>query len=184
MTSSRKLLYNCWTPIYTRMLSFTKTFLLVLVERSSKIFKCLCNRKLISEKELYYFTCSSTKATNLGVLYLLPKIHKRLSSVPGIPVISNCGTPTGKVSEYLNHILERVMEESWSYVKNFGDFPKKAKHLGKITYRAILVTTDVVGLFPNIIRKTGLETLRRRLNERETSKTPTEDIVQMAEIFL
>ena len=36
------------------------------------------------------------KATNLGCLYLLSKIHKYLSEVPGRPVISNCGTPMEK----------------------------------------------------------------------------------------
>ena len=43
-----------------------------------------------------------SKATNLGKLYLLLKIHKRLENVPGRPVISNCGTPAEKVSEFLD----------------------------------------------------------------------------------
>ena len=38
------------------------------------------------------------KVTNLGKLYFLPKIYKKLFDVPGWPVISNCGTPTEKVS--------------------------------------------------------------------------------------
>ena len=33
-------------------------------------------------------------------MYLLPKIHKGLSGVPGKLVISNCGMPTEKVSEF------------------------------------------------------------------------------------
>ena len=70
-----------------------------LVEKSNKIFSRLCSRKLISEKELKYFTYSFKKATDLGKLYFLPKIHKRLSSVPVRPVISNCVTPTEKISE-------------------------------------------------------------------------------------
>ena len=37
---------------------------------------------------------------NLGKLYLIPTIHKRLESVPGRPVISNCVTTIGKVSEF------------------------------------------------------------------------------------
>ena len=155
-----------------------------LVEKSSKIFNQLCSRKLISEKELKYFTYSFKKATNLGKLYFLPKIHKRLRSVPGRPVISNCGTPTEKVSEYLDHILKPVMQESWSYIKDSGDFLKKVKHLGKIPDGAILVTADVVGLYPSIPHKAGLEALRRRLNKRETFEIPTEDIVQMAEFVL
>ena len=99
--------------------------------------------------------------------------------MPGRPIISNCGTPT-EVSEYLDHILKPVMQESWPYIQDSGDFLKKVKYLGRIPDGVILVTADVVGLYPSIPHKAGLETLRRRLNERETS----EDIVQMTEFVL
>ena len=56
----------------------------------------------MTEKELKYFTYGYQKATNLSKMYLLPKIHKRLSNIPGTPVISNCGTPAEKVSEFLD----------------------------------------------------------------------------------
>ena len=61
-----------------------------------------------------YFTIDFKKATNLGKLYLLAKIHKRLSEVPIRLVISNCGTPTEKVSEFLDSELKSVMQEGWS----------------------------------------------------------------------
>ena len=87
-----------------------RKFFTSLVERSNKRFNHLCNLKLISEKELKYFTFNSfKKATNLVKSYFLPKIHKDLSSVPGKPVISNCGTPAAKISEYLDHISKLVM---------------------------------------------------------------------------
>ena len=38
----------------------------------------------------------------LGKFYLLSKIHKSLENVPGLPVISNCGTVTEKISEFLD----------------------------------------------------------------------------------
>ena len=41
--------------------------------------------------------------------YLQPKIQKILFGVPGHPVIFNCGTATEKVSEFLQHHLESVM---------------------------------------------------------------------------
>ena len=49
----------------------------------------------ITEKELKYFTYECQKATNLGKMYLLPNL-------PGRPFISNCVTPTEKVSEFLD----------------------------------------------------------------------------------
>ena len=171
------------TNIYEDV-NFNENILTGLVERSNKIFSRLCSRKLISEKELKYFTYSFKKATNLGKLYFLPKIHKRLSSVPGRPVISNCGTRTEKISEYLDHILKPVMQESWSCIKDFGDFFKKARNLGHIPDGNFLVTADVVHPYPSILHKAALEALRRRLNKRETFQIPTEDIVQMPEFVL
>ena len=80
--------------------------------------------------------------------------------------------------------MKPVIQESWSYIKDSGDFLKKVKHLGQIPDGAILVTADVVGLYPSIPHKAGLEALRRTLKKRETFEIPTEDIVQMAEFVL
>ena len=70
--------------------------------------------------------------------------------MPGRQVISNCGTPTEKFSEYSDHILKPVMLESWLYIKDSGNTLMNLKHLGQITDGAILVTADVVDLYPNI----------------------------------
>ena len=68
-----------------------------------------------------YFMYEYNKVTNSGKLYLLPKIQKRLYDVPGRTVISNCGTPTEKVSEFLDHHLKPMMQEGWSYIKDTED---------------------------------------------------------------
>ena len=67
-----------------------------LVEKSNSLFEDLKKKTIITEKEKNYFKFNFKKATNVGKLYLLPKIHKRLSNVPGRPVISNSGTPHRK----------------------------------------------------------------------------------------
>ena len=64
----------------------------------------------ISEKEMKYFAYDYKNASNLGKLFFLPKIQKRLSNVPGRPVISNCGTPSEKLSEFLDYNLKPVMK--------------------------------------------------------------------------
>ena len=144
----------------------------------------MCSHKLISEKELKYFPYNFKKATNLGISYFLPKIQKRLSAVLGRPLISNCSTPTEKVSEYLDYILKPIMQDSWSYMEDSSDFLKKVKNSGKNPEGTILVTADVIKLYPSISFEAGLEALRKRLNERDSPKVPTEKIVQMAGFVL
>ena len=82
--------------------------------------------------------------------------------MPGCPVISNCGNPTKKVSEFLDHHLQPVMKEGKSYIKDTADFLDKLKDLGEIRDGAILVTADVVGLYPSIPHTEGLEVLRKQ----------------------
>ena len=106
--------------------------------------------------------------------------------MPRKPVISNCGTPTEKFSEYLDNILKPIMLERWLYIKDSGNILMNLKHLGQITDGAILVTADVVGLYPNIPHKAVLETLTRRFIDTSeiTPGTLTEETVQITEFVL
>ena len=124
--------------------NFRDRILRDLVDKSNKIFRSLKSQGKITEKELKYITYEYQKATNLRKMYLLPKIHKRLSNVPGRPVILNCGTPTEKVSEFLDFQLKPVMQSSKSCIKDSGDFVRKIKDIQYIPSNAILVTADVV----------------------------------------
>ena len=99
-------------------------------------------------------------------------------------MISNCGSPTEKVSEFLDSELKSVMQEGWSYIKDSGDFIKKLKNIDHIPQDAIMVTADVVGLYPSIPHDAGLEALRKALDNRENKKISTHDLAKMAEFVL
>ena len=58
-------------------ISFIEKLLTDLVERSDQIFHSLKRKGLITDKQLKYFLYNYKKATDLGKLYLLPKICKR-----------------------------------------------------------------------------------------------------------
>lgn len=62
-------------------------------------------KRIITEK-LKYITYQYKKAGNLGKMYLLPKIHNRLSNVVGRVVSSKCVMPSEKVSEVLDYHLK------------------------------------------------------------------------------
>ena len=117
---------------YVEVKNYKEKLLVDLTEKSNEIFKKLCNKKVITEKELKYFTYSFKNASYLGKMYLLPKIHKRLYNVPGRQVISNSGTPTEKMSEFLDHHLQLVMKGGRSCVKDTNHFLEKLKELGKV----------------------------------------------------
>ena len=126
-----------------------------------------------------YFTYKYKKSTNLGKIYLLPKTHKRLNSVRGRPVISTCGAPTEKASEFLHFHLKRFMQNGASYINDSNKFINKIKKID-IPNDALLVTAAVVGLYPSIPHKVGLKALRNDLENRNYKEIPTENLVKMA----
>ena len=137
----------------------------------------------MTEKQLKYFT-NIKKPTDLGKMCLFPKIHKGLHDVPGRSVISNCGTTTEKLLEFLNNQLKEVMQNGWSYIKDSNDSIKKIKHLKSIPDNALLVTADAVRLSPSIPPEAGLKALKEVLDRREEKKISTKVLVKIAEFVL
>ena len=131
-----------------------------------------------------YFLYDYKNATNLGTLYILSKIHKRLFTLPGHPVISNCGTPTEKASEFLDRHLKPVMQSSRSCTKDSGDFLRKIKQIGNLPENSILVTVDVVGLYPSIPHELGLKVLEEALEKRKSKQISTDDLIKLAKFVL
>ena len=76
------------------------------------------------------------------------------------------------------------MQEGASYIKDTGHFLKILKDLGKLPKGALLVTADVVGLYPSIPHEDGLRAIRKKLDSRQNKKVPTEDLITMANFVL
>ena len=130
----------------SKSVNFKEKLLTDLVDSSNNMFLNLKRKGLISQKELRYFTYEFKKSTNLGKLYLLPKIYTRLSDAPGRPVISNCGMPNGKTSGFVDFHLTLMMQNGWSYIRDSNDLINKINNLKNIPSNSILVIADVVGL--------------------------------------
>ena len=76
------------------------------------------------------------------------------------------------------------MKQGESYIKDTGDFLEKLKRVEGIPKGAILVTADVVGLYPSIPHDGGLEILRKQYDKFKDKMVPTEDIIKMADSVL
>ena len=87
-----------------------------------------------------------------------------LLNVTGILVIWNCGTPTEKVSKFLDFYLRIVTQSGKAYIKDSGDFIRKIKSIQFIPSNAILVTAKLVGLYPSIPHEFGLKALKNILD--------------------
>ena len=137
----------------------------------------------ILDNNLKYFTYEFKKVTNLGKFYFLPKIHKHLENVPGRSIISNCGALTEKASEFLDSHLKSVMQNGASYIKDSNDFKSKIKNID-IPNDALLVTADVVGIYPSIPHEASLSALKEALDKRTRKEIPTENLIKMVEFVL
>ena len=71
------------------------------------------------------------------------------------------------------------MQNSWSYIKDSGDFLKEIGSVGNIPEKSILVTVNVAGLYPNILHNAGLKALHNMLESSGHKAASTEVLVPM-----
>ena len=76
------------------------------------------------------------------------------------------------------------MQSDWSYLKDSGNFLNKTKNLSCLPDSAILVATDIVGLYPTIPHEASLKTLREALKKENEKSIPKEDLVNITEFVL
>ena len=76
------------------------------------------------------------------------------------------------------------MKKGNSYIKDTGDFLEKLRAIREIPKEAILVKTDVVGLYPSIPHDESLKVLRNQYDKFIDKTVPTEGIIKMDEFVL
>ena len=82
----------------------------------------------------------------------------------------------------MDYHLKSLMQMGWLYIKDSGDF--KTQNLILMLENAILVTMDVVGLYPSIPHETGLKSLSEVLDKREQNTIATSELIRMADFVL
>ena len=56
----------------------------------------------------------------IPIFYTLKKIHK--PALPGGPIILGCDIPTERISSFLDHILQLIVQAQKSYLKDTTQF--------------------------------------------------------------
>ena len=76
------------------------------------------------------------------------------------------------------------MQSSCSYIKDSGNFLRNIKQTGNLPENSILVTSDVVGLYPSIPHELGLKALEEALEKREPKQISTDNLIKLAKVLL
>ena len=99
-------------------------------------------------------------------------------------MISNSSFFTENISAFLDFYLQPLAKEVKSYIKDTNDFLKKLSELPPLKKDALLCTVDVVGLYPNIPHKDGIEALKKVLDSRKNKTVSTESLLELTKLVL
>ena len=86
----------------------------------------LFNKTIITtikdEIEANNLPANATSLINLHprapTFYMLPKIHKQQTPVPGRPIVSSISCPTSQIAKFLDAILSPLVEQQPTYIKD------------------------------------------------------------------
>ena len=140
------------------------------------VLRDMFNLKEIDQKIMNYLT---VKKPQLGRFYLLPKIHKRTINVPGRPVISNNGTATERISSFLDFNLKNIIPTIPHISEDTQDFLYRIEQLQNIPEGTLLVSFDVVGLYPHVHYDEGLQNMKTHLDKRKDQSVKSENLYKL-----
>ena len=137
------------------------------------------DKKIISE-QTYKFLSEGGIRT---IFFLLPKIHKNLVEPPGRPIVSSIDSPTERISMMLDIILQLLLVETKSYIKDTPDFLRKLDRI-KILLPENFFTLDVKSLYTNIPLEESLDIMEREFFPKTNCDIPIEYLRRMLELVL
>ena len=122
--------------------------------------------------------------------YMLPKIHKPRHKWPqpdrmpdGRPVVSNSGSESIRVAQYIDSFLRPITTRHPSYLKDTYDFVGKIRHQ-RIPPGAFLVTGDVTALYTNMTHERMLNVTRRQFERFPVAGRPDQHLLDLLDVTL
>jgi len=157
------------------------------ISKINDILESMKSEKFISEKQLHFLRAKDTDRAR--TFYLLPKIHKPREKWPqdnmpeGRPIVSDCGSESYRVSQYIDSFIRPISIRHSSYIKDTYDFVSKIRGQ-EIPKNALLVTGDVSSLYTNMHIDRTLEVIKNALTRFPDPQRPDDFIMRLLEITL
>ncbi|XP_073821583.1 uncharacterized protein [Musca autumnalis] len=137
----------------------------ILQNKNNLLVEKLFKLGIINEAEKYKLTNKTSTAPRL---YGLPKIHK--DGNPLRPICSTINSPANGLCKYVVDILKNLTVDSIYNVKDAKDFKTKIENI-KINPDEVLISFDVVSLFPSIPVNLVLNTIEDKWDTIKTHTT-------------
>ena len=158
------------------------------VKPINDILEEMASLQVISEKQLMFLRAKESDRQR--IFYLLPKIHKPRDKWPqanrmpeGRPIVSDCGSESYRVSQYIDSFIRPISTRHPSYIKDTYDFVSKVRNQ-RIPSNAFLVTGDVTALYTNMHIDRTIEVVRQALIKHPVCGRPDDHIIKLLEITL
>ena len=143
-----------------------------MVEETSKKVRKIIT-ELYQEKHIHEMTFKSLSQTlnppRIPVFYTLTKTHKVNLSSP--PIISGCDSPTERISAFVDTLLQPIMKEQQSYIKDTIQFINFIEGT-TVPQNATLDSMDVTSLYTNIPQEEGITTICHAYDTFYTATPP------------
>lgn len=172
---------NHYRPLSRSLQSETQVLIRGIVED-------LYRKKYISSKQRFYLF--GPYPPRPRKFYLLPKIHKDPGTwtvphkiPPGRPIVSDCGSESYRVAEYIDHFLNPLSQRHESYIKDTYEFVNKIKTIS-VPAGALLFTIDIDALYTNINTHLGLQAVAQVFNRYPDPERPDEALLQLLKLGL
>ena len=125
-----------------------------------------------------------------GRYYQLFKLHKPYASnelPPERPIISQSGSITEAISQYIDHHAKSLVPEMDSYIQDTPHFLRTLEEINKkqvIDDKTFPISLDVKGLYLNIPQHEGIESFRNALQRRCNPPVPTDFLIKLLTLVL
>ena len=157
-------------------------------EKVRKILGNLVEKRKITKKQYTYLYGKDPPRRRK--FYLLPKIHKDPVQwtvpnkiPPGRPIVSDCGSESCRVAEYLDAFLNPLSQKHPSFVKDTYSFVALLKNI-ELDPGSFFFTVDVDALYTNIDTSLGLQAIRETFKRYPHPGRPEDEILQLLELGL
>ena len=148
-----------------------------------EILDSMTQNKTITKKQRRYLLGDDTPRKR--VFYLLPKIHKAPDTwpipflmPPGRPIVSDCGSESYQIAEFLDYYLNPLSTLHDSYLKDTYDFINKIKSM-TIQEPSLIFSMDVESLYTNIDTRMGLRAVKTIMDKYPDPSRPDQFILQL-----